>query len=134
MNELELKTAIKKTNGLIFCVKFVKKDGTVRSMIARTGVKKGVKGTGKPLAEDSTVLRIFDMQKKEFRSFDCARVLYVKCGAFIYNAESLLLPYTCPDCGTVHTKRTYDIDRYNPNDPDILCYDCFTKPAYRKAA
>lgn len=36
------------STGRMFTVTFVKEDGTLRTMTGRTGVRKGVKGTGKP--------------------------------------------------------------------------------------
>jgi hypothetical protein len=40
-----LKDAINNTNGKLFGITFVKRDGSIRSMTARKGVHKGVKGT-----------------------------------------------------------------------------------------
>lgn len=59
---------IKKTNGKIFSVTFVKKDGTLRKMTARLGVKKDIKGVGlsfDPAAKQLVV--VFDMHKKAYR-------------------------------------------------------------------
>jgi len=42
----EAKEMIFKTEGKIFGVSFIKKDGTFRAMNCRRGVKKGVKGVG----------------------------------------------------------------------------------------
>lgn len=50
------------TNGVIFGVKFIKKDGSVRKMSCRTGVHKYVTGTGlryKPLLKG--LVGVFDM-------------------------------------------------------------------------
>ena len=60
----EAKTAIFNTNGKIFNVKFIKKDGTKRSMTCRREVKKGVKGVG--LSYDPAkfnLIPVYDMQK-----------------------------------------------------------------------
>ena len=46
MHTHEIKEMIKGTKGKFFSVTFVKKDGSVRSMTARLGVKKGIKGVG----------------------------------------------------------------------------------------
>ncbi|MEY2703508.1 MAG: hypothetical protein RLY43_2147 [Bacteroidota bacterium] len=40
-----LRDAIESTNGKLFGITFVKRDGSIRSMTARKGVHKGVKGT-----------------------------------------------------------------------------------------
>ena len=59
--------------GKIFCVTFLKKDGTIRKMVARLGVKKGVKGNGKEAP--THIVRSRQMQKRAWRSFDVRRVL-----------------------------------------------------------
>ena len=46
MNNNLLKSMIKNTNGKFFTCFFVKKDGTLRKMTARVGVKKGLANTG----------------------------------------------------------------------------------------
>jgi len=59
---------IQKAENTIFSVTFKKKDGTIRTMVARLNVKKGVKGTGmayNPI--EKGLLPVFDMQKKGFR-------------------------------------------------------------------
>lgn len=40
-----LKKAIQETNGKVFGISFIKADGSLRRMTARTGVKKDLKGT-----------------------------------------------------------------------------------------
>ncbi len=59
---------IQKAENTIFSVEFIKKDGTVRTMVARLHVKKGVKGTGmayNPI--EKGLLPVWDMQKNGFR-------------------------------------------------------------------
>ena len=54
--------------GRIFFVEFTKKDGSLRRMTARLGVKKGV--TGKGMRYDPTaygLLPVFDMDKAQWR-------------------------------------------------------------------
>jgi hypothetical protein len=55
--------------GQIFGVKFFKVDGKPRTMCARLGVRKNVKGTGKPLDRKKYphLLTVFDMAKDEHR-------------------------------------------------------------------
>ena len=80
-------TAIKEaaSDGKIFSVIFVKKDGTLRSMVARTGVKKHLKSNPvtdffsvKVRKQDDNLITVFDMNKKEYRSFHQNTVLAVK--------------------------------------------------------
>lgn len=52
----------------IFSCHFIKKDNTLRKMVCRLGVQKGVKGVG--MAYDPTekaLLCVYDMQKSGFR-------------------------------------------------------------------
>ncbi len=52
------------TQGKIFSVDFIKKDGTLRHMVCRLGVSKGVTGVGlrfDPLAKN--LLPVFDIEK-----------------------------------------------------------------------
>lgn len=70
---------IKKTNGKIFSVTFVKKDGTIRKMTARLGVKKDIKGVGlsfNPTAKQLVV--VFDMQKRAYRMINLQTIIQFK--------------------------------------------------------
>lgn len=70
---------IKKTNGKIFSVTFVKKDGTIRKMTARLGVKKDIKGVGlsfDPTAKQLVV--VFDMQKRAYRMINLQTIIQFK--------------------------------------------------------
>ena len=67
----------------IFTVTFVKKDGSIRVMNARRGVKKGVKGVGMsydPTQKDLVV--VFDMQKEALKQDDVwsKRFIYIFSG------------------------------------------------------
>jgi len=68
-------------DGKIFTVEFVKKDGTVRKMNARLGVKKHLKGGS--LAFDPSernLLPVFDMQKEGYRMINASTILTIKIG------------------------------------------------------
>jgi len=68
---------IKKTAGKIFFVEFVKKDGSIRKMLARTGVKKGINGNGHSLKEETKnhVIRVYDMMKQAWRTITYDKVI-----------------------------------------------------------
>jgi hypothetical protein len=76
------------TQGRIFSVTFEKKDGSLRQMVCRKGVRVGVKGTGagwgagalKPLRT------VFDMKKAAFRTIPTDRVVSVKVRGVLYTA------------------------------------------------
>jgi hypothetical protein len=70
---------IKKTKGKIFSVTFVKKDGTIRKMTARLGVKKDLKGVGlsfDPTAKQLVV--VFDMHKRAYRMINLQTIITFK--------------------------------------------------------
>ena len=72
---------IRATKGRIFSLGFVKVDGSYRKMVCRIGVRKGVKGTGKP--DDLTVLpyrRVYDMQKDAWRRINLNTATWIKSG------------------------------------------------------
>lgn len=59
---------IKSTNGAIFSVSFVKADGTLRDMVCRTGVTKGVNGKGQAFTpSDYDLVTVFDLQRDAHR-------------------------------------------------------------------
>jgi hypothetical protein len=69
----------------IFSVKFIKKDGTVREMVCRLGVKKHLKGG--ELAYDAKgmgYLPVFDMQKEEYRMVNTNTILEIKINGVVY--------------------------------------------------
>lgn len=78
---------ITETKGKFFSITFTKADGSVRVMVARTGVKKGVKGTGtkKPLADN--LIKVYDVIAKGFRTINLDRVRSFKCGDSKYTNE-----------------------------------------------
>ncbi len=71
----ETLSEIQKAENTIFSVEFIKKDGTVRTMVARLHVKKGVKGTGmayNPI--EKGLIPVWDMQKNGFRMINLKTV------------------------------------------------------------
>lgn len=68
INKLEAYMKIRGTNGQIFTARFIKKDGTRRSMNCRLGVASEVTGKGmsyNPLQK--LLLPVYDMQSREYR-------------------------------------------------------------------
>ena len=67
------------TEGKIFSARFVKKDGAVRDMVCRLGVKKGVTGTGLAYNPyDKNLVPVFDMQKGAFRMLNLNTIQQLK--------------------------------------------------------
>jgi hypothetical protein len=70
---------IQTAENTIFSVTFEKKDGTMRTMVARLNVKKGVNGKGmayNPI--EKGLLPVWDMQKNAFRMINLKTVTELK--------------------------------------------------------
>jgi hypothetical protein len=63
----------------MFSVTFIKKDGSLRRMVARLGVRKGVKGVGMSFnPSDKGLMVVFDMHKREFRMINLNTITELK--------------------------------------------------------
>lgn len=81
MNIETLKKAIKKTNSTLFTVRFIKADGTERTMYCKTGVKRFLskKTNKKVVKSNDNLVRVFDAESKSYKSFKLDSVLEFKC-------------------------------------------------------
>lgn len=71
----EAKQLIHATNGRIFSARFRKKDGTIRDMVCRLGVKSKLKGGKRRYnPADYNLVCVYDMQKEGYRSIPFARL------------------------------------------------------------
>ena len=69
------------TQGRIFGCYFTKKDGTMRSMVARRGVRKYLAGGDLPYdARQKLILPVFDMQARAYRSVNLASLVSIEIG------------------------------------------------------
>jgi hypothetical protein len=66
------------TEGKFFTVVFTKKDGTVRTMNCRTGVKKHLKG-GVSTLDASKYLTVYDLQSEGYRAVNYSTIQAVTC-------------------------------------------------------
>ncbi len=77
-----------KNKGSIFSVVFLKKDGTLRKMLCRFGVKKHLKG-GKlkfnPI--ERSLLVVFDMQKEGYRMINLETLMSINMKGVEYNVK-----------------------------------------------
>lgn len=87
MNNNLLKSMIKNTNGKFFTCFFVKKDGTLRKMTARVGVKKGLANTGLVREEKENLVCVYDMVAHDFRFINLSTLKSLKCGKLEYKVE-----------------------------------------------
>jgi hypothetical protein len=81
INRDELVQKIKDTKGEFFTVTFVKKDGTTRTMNARLGVTRYLKGGELPYdPAERGLLPVFDAQKGEYRIVNIPTIISAKIG------------------------------------------------------
>lgn len=75
------------SDGRIFSLVFIKRDGTLRTMKCRTGVKAYRKSLFTPVKElvNHDYITVFDMDKKEYRSFYQSSVLAVTMNKETYH-------------------------------------------------
>ena len=70
---------INNTAGKFFTVTFIKKDGTIRTMTARTGVRKGVTGTGLKFNPSERNLKVvWSCDAETFRMININTILSIK--------------------------------------------------------
>jgi hypothetical protein len=81
-SECKLAT-IEKSGGKFLTVTFVKKDGTVRTLNGRLGVKKGLVG-GKSNVDHNKYINIYDVQAHGYRNVNKETIIQVKFGGEIY--------------------------------------------------
>ena len=76
MNIQAFKNEVK---GNFFRACFVKKDGTIREITARFGVKKYLKGGELSYSpEDRGYIVVFDVEKKAYRTINLEKLIYLK--------------------------------------------------------
>ena len=81
----KLEGIIYKNKNKIFSCIFRKKDGSFRYMNCRLGVKKGIKGTGKPVHNKSnSYLTVFDLKKNQYRVINLETMVLIKIGGTEY--------------------------------------------------
>lgn len=84
MNKIKMmKTLIDSTKGKFFVVQFIKKDSTVRRMVCRLGVKKGLTGTGRTW-EKENLITVYDVVNKGYRNVNLETVQSIKCGKVLF--------------------------------------------------
>jgi hypothetical protein len=73
------------SDGQICTITFVKKNGDVRVMNGRVGVKKGVKGVGHKFnPADKGLLQFFDIQIQQHRFVNINTLLSVKANGILF--------------------------------------------------
>lgn len=78
----KIKSSILSTGGSLFSISFVKKDGTTKDMVARTGVTKYSSGTGQCKPD---IVEVFDMNGSNFCKINVGRVTRIKFHGIEFN-------------------------------------------------
>lgn len=73
----DLQQIIETSNGKFVSVQFVKKDGSIRVLVGRLGVKKHLKG-GESTLDADKYITIFDVQNNGYRAINRETILSVK--------------------------------------------------------
>lgn len=76
-------------DGRLFSVTFEKKDGTLRRLTGRLGVKQGLVGTGMrfdPVARN--MVPVFDVQKREFRMVNGSTIREIRARGKVLSIDS----------------------------------------------
>jgi len=88
VNQLsEIQRVLVDTNGKIFTAHFVKKNGEIREMNCRLGVKKHIKGTGQPsftLKKDNPYILVYDLKVKNYRTINLETLFQINFGGKTY--------------------------------------------------
>ena len=72
-------------NGRFFSVTFRKKDGTLRKMIARRGVKRNLQGNPRYNPSDYNLLVVWSVNDEAYRSVNLNTVIEVKAAGLTFS-------------------------------------------------
>lgn len=87
MKTSEIKEILSENPYGFFTVSFIKKDGTKRTMNARLGVKKHLKGGVSTTKNYSNLLTVYDCTNKGYRNINLDKVYHIKANKKEYNFE-----------------------------------------------
>lgn len=75
------KNLIRQSNGRIFTCEFIKKDGSLRKLNGRTGVRKELAGTGLAFSPQSRGMEVvYDLRAQGYRMVAIDKMVSFKCG------------------------------------------------------
>ena len=84
VSRLKVLKIINQTNGKIFAVRFIKKNGAVRVMLARLGVKRNLKGGHNGASDKNSLITVWDMVSDGYRMVNLETLLSLKVGGTTY--------------------------------------------------
>ena len=82
INIEQLRSAIASTHSRMFVVRFIKQDGTERTMYAKTGIKRHLSkkpNKRKVSNVNNDIMRVFDCESKSYKSFKLSSVTEFSC-------------------------------------------------------
>ena len=82
INIEQLRSTIASTNSRMFVVRFIKQDGTERTMYAKTGIKRHLSkkpNKRKVSNVNNDIMRVFDCESKSYKSFKLSSVTEFSC-------------------------------------------------------
>ena len=81
----KVQAEIRNQKNKLFSITFIKKDGTDRKMVARLGVKKGLRGgENKVVKPDNSYITVYDMQKDAYRTLNLRTIKEIKLAGIRY--------------------------------------------------
>jgi len=72
------------THGKIFSCEFIKKDGSLRKMVARLGVRKNLKGGSNGASAKNSLITVFDMAVGAYRMINLSTLRALKVSGVTY--------------------------------------------------
>ena len=75
---------IKSTHGKIFSCEFIKKDGSLRKMVARLGVAKDLKGGSNGASTKNSLITVYDMVASAYRMVNLETLTALRVGGVSY--------------------------------------------------
>ena len=90
LSPVKAQSLINSFNGKLFTAEFIKKNGDYRKMLCRTGVSKGIKGTGS-YSHTKDVTRsnitVYDFHKNNYRAIPLDRLIKLSHNGVTYSVE-----------------------------------------------
>lgn len=90
MNIEQLHSTIASTHSRMFVVRFIKQDGSERTMYAKTGIKRYISkkhNKRKVSNVNNDIMRVFDCESKSYKSFKLSSVIEFRSGCVIFKKE-----------------------------------------------
>ena len=91
INSLQAYEMIENSKGKIFAATFIKRDGTLRRMVARKGVNSKVTGKGLAFSPESKLLiPVYDMQAHDYRMINLGTLQTLKMNRTRYTVQGFI--------------------------------------------